>query len=63
MHRPVPDPGTRAQISPVGLQDAYRYRYHHGANLGSIFVLEKWLYSRMFDDSAQGGSELDAIQA
>ena len=61
--RPVPDPGARTQSLPVTLQDIYRYRYHHGANLGSIFVLEKWLFSRMFDDSAQGGSELDAVQA
>jgi hypothetical protein len=60
---PVPDQGQRAPISPVTLPDVYKYRYQYGANLGSIFVLEKWLFSGMFDQSAQGGSELDAVRA
>ena len=59
----IPDYGSRAPISQVQLQDVYRYRYHHGTNLGSIFILEKWLFSTMFEESAQGGSELDAVQA
>ncbi|MCJ1307079.1 Glucan 1,3-beta-glucosidase 3 [Agyrium rufum] len=42
--------------------DIFRYRYHHGANLGGIFVLEKWLFSEMFDEGCSGDSELDAVQ-
>ena len=41
--------------------DVLRYRYHHGANLGGIFVLEKWLYGDMFDSVERGESELDAV--
>lgn len=43
------------------LRDILRYRYHHGPNLGSIFVLERWLYGSMYDAGAAGASELDAI--
>ena len=44
-----------------GLNEILRYRYHHGPNLGSIFVLEKWLHGSMFDTGAAGSSELDAV--
>ena len=55
------DTSLAAQLpSPL---DIVRYRYHHGVNLGGIFVLEKWLYPSMFDPSAEGDSELDAIIA
>ena len=50
-------------IRPPTQLDVLRYRYHHGANLGGIFVLEKWLYGSMFDPEAKGGSELDAVTA
>ncbi|KAI9849426.1 MAG: Glucan 1,3-beta-glucosidase 3 [Sclerophora amabilis] len=53
-------PTTRKPPSPV---DVMRYRYQHGTNLGSIFVLEQWLYGSMFVAGAKGGSELDAVQA
>ncbi|KAL9111894.1 MAG: hypothetical protein Q9227_003744 [Pyrenula ochraceoflavens] len=43
--------------------EVFRYRYQHGTNLGSIYCLERWLYGSMFDENAQGGSELDAVQA
>ncbi len=43
------------------LKDILRYRYHHGANLGSIFVLERWLFGSMYDVGAAGSSELDAV--
>ena len=33
--------------------DVIRYRYHHGVNLGSIFVLEKWLTPSMFPTEAK----------
>lgn len=32
-----------ARIQPPTADEALRYRYHHGVNLGSCFVLEKWL--------------------
>ncbi|CAG8950285.1 hypothetical protein HYFRA_00006777 [Hymenoscyphus fraxineus] len=50
-------------IQPPTSDDIFRYRYHHGANLGSIFVLEKWLSGSMFPESAKGESELDAVKA
>jgi len=37
-------------------------RYHNGTNLGSIYVLEKWLTGSMFPKFA-GGSEFDAVKA
>lgn len=48
--------------SPTSL-DLLRYRTHHGTNLGSIFVLEKWLFPSMFEPTAKGDSELDAVTA
>jgi hypothetical protein len=42
-------------------KDILRYRYHHGSNLGSTFVLEKWLSGSMYDGGAAGSSELDAV--
>lgn len=50
------DPG------PPTINDIYRYRYQHGTNLGSIFVLEKWLYRSMYEKDAEGSSELAAIK-
>ena len=44
-------------------QDILRYRYHHGTNLGSIFVLERWLHGSMYDAGSAGDSELDAVIA
>jgi len=48
-------------ITPPKPIDVLRYRYHHGANLGSIFVLEQWLFGSMFPPGSPGGSELDAV--
>jgi hypothetical protein len=42
--------------------DVFNYRYHHGTNLGSIFVLEDWLSYTMYLDVKQGKSELDAVR-
>ena len=52
-----------APVPPASIQDILRYRYHHGTNLGSIYVLEKWLHGSMFDNEAAGDSELDAVTA
>lgn len=71
-HQPPPDqhhgcPGAgHGQIQiisePTPL-DIIRYRYHHGTNLGSIYVIERWLYSSRFPDGAEGSSELAAVKA
>ncbi|KAF1984012.1 glycoside hydrolase family 5 protein [Aulographum hederae CBS 113979] len=44
--------------------DVMRYRYHHGTNLGSIYVLEKWLHPSMFPSNAPANAtaELPAAQ-
>ncbi|KAF1924570.1 glycoside hydrolase family 5 protein [Didymella exigua CBS 183.55] len=43
--------------------DILRYRYHHGTNLGSVYVIEKWLQSSRFPENAEGSSELAAVKA
>ena len=42
-------------------KDILRYRYQHGTNLGSIFILEQWLFGSMYDEGVPSSSELDAI--
>ncbi|KAF3201123.1 Glucan 1,3-beta-glucosidase 3 [Orbilia oligospora] len=44
-------------------RDVLAYRYHHGTNLGAIFVAEKWLYGNLFPEGVTGDSELDAVKA
>jgi hypothetical protein len=56
------------QDQPSAIQDAtaldlLRYRYHHGTNLGSIYVLERWLFPSRFPKGAEGTSELEAVKA
>jgi aryl-phospho-beta-D-glucosidase BglC (GH1 family) len=43
--------------------DIIRYRYHHGTNLGSVYVIERWLQPSRFPDGAEGSSELAAVKA
>lgn len=50
-------------LDPPSATEILRYRYQHGVNLGSIFVLERWLSPDMFVDGCTGDSELDAVQA
>ncbi len=58
-----PPPLQRPLAPPTPL-DVLRYRYHHGANLGSVFVLERWLAPDMFAGVADGrASELAAVSA
>lgn len=52
-----------SQVTPPTACDLFRYRYAHGTNLGSVFVLEKWLTGSMFPGSSKGDSELDAVTA
>jgi hypothetical protein len=47
---------------PPSAIDIFRYRYQHGTNLGSIFVLEKWLHPKMFDKDVKGSGELEAVK-
>ena len=54
---------TPSITQPPTELDVLRYRYHHGTNLGGIFVLERWLWGSMFEEGAKGGSELDAVNA
>ncbi|KIY00177.1 uncharacterized protein Z520_03862 [Fonsecaea multimorphosa CBS 102226] len=51
------------QTTPPTPKDILRYRYQHGTNLGGIFVLERWMFGSMFDQSCSGDSELDAVIA
>lgn len=48
-----PQPPTQADI--------IRYRYHHGCNLGSVFIMERWLTDSMYPEGADGSSELTAV--
>lgn len=43
--------------------DIIRYRYHHATNLGSIYVIERWLQPSRFPDGAEGSSELASVKA
>lgn len=45
---------------PITELDILRYRYHHGANLGGVFVLEKFLAPNMFD-GCEKDSENEAV--
>lgn len=41
----------------------FQSRNNHGPNIGSMFLLEKWLTPDMFPESAKGDAELDAVSA
>jgi aryl-phospho-beta-D-glucosidase BglC (GH1 family) len=43
--------------------ECFRYRYHHGCNLGSVYVTEKWITPSTFPPNATEGqtSELAAV--
>lgn len=57
-------PNEPNTISPATALDVLRYRYHHGTNLGSIFVLEKWLFPKLLPQPPNSSSsELSLITA
>ncbi|KAK5165943.1 Glucan 1,3-beta-glucosidase 3 [Saxophila tyrrhenica] len=58
---PMTQPGMGCH--PPTAKDVLRYRYQHACNVGSVFILERWLTPSMFPDSAPGSSELAAVQA
>ncbi|KAK4990187.1 Glucan 1,3-beta-glucosidase 3 [Elasticomyces elasticus] len=47
-------------IQQPSASDILRYRYHHGTNVGSVFVLEQWLTPHMYPDGSQS-AELAAV--
>lgn len=53
---------SKEPINPI-VKDIVRYRYSYGTNLGSIYVLEKWLTASAFppDASEDETSELDCV--
>jgi len=55
-------PKSETGIKPPTEDDIFRFRYHHGVNLGSVFVLEKWLTPSMYAQGANS-SELAAVTA
>ena len=57
-----PTSKSPATFPPPSYKDVIRYRYHHGTNLGSIFVLERWLTPGMFHSDTKGSSELAAVE-
>jgi aryl-phospho-beta-D-glucosidase BglC (GH1 family) len=59
--QPIAEP--HAKIQPPTAADVAKYRYHHGVNLGSVFILERWLTASMFPENSTGTSELAAVEA
>lgn len=59
---PTQHHGHGSIAEPTDL-DILRYRYHHGTNLGSVYVIERWLQSSRFPEGAEGSSELAAVKA
>ena len=64
-HVPPSSSASSSTMFHMSPRDILRYRYHHGANLGSIFVLERWLSPHMFpyDLPSDKTSELEAVKA
>jgi aryl-phospho-beta-D-glucosidase BglC (GH1 family) len=63
--QPLP-PAQQGQHQSIGdptALDIIRYRYHHGTNLGSVYVIERWLQPSRFPEGAEGSSELAAVEA
>lgn len=51
-----------SQVHPPTLTDVIRYRLHYGTNIGSIFILERWLTGSMYPANTTGQSELAAVE-
>ncbi|KAL5381720.1 hypothetical protein PMIN06_010551 [Paraphaeosphaeria minitans] len=58
---------SRADLLPAiqvpSALDILRYRYHHATNLGSVYVLERWLSPSRFPQETSGSSELEAVKS
>lgn len=53
----------KSTIEDPSALDILRYRYHHATNLGSVYVLERWLSPSRFPTGCKGTSELEAVKA
>ena len=53
----------KSTIQDPSALDILRYRYHHAVNLGSVYVLERWLSPSRFPQGSTGTSELEAVKA
>ncbi|CCF57046.1 hypothetical protein KAFR_0C00510 [Kazachstania africana CBS 2517] len=53
------EPSIPSTSSEIDQKTIYRYRYNYGVNLGSLFVLEPWIYNTMFEEG--GNDEFHAI--
>lgn len=62
-HCPPPAHQNHGGINEPTALDILRYRYHHGTNLGSVYVVERWLQPSRFPEGAEGSSELAAVKA
>jgi hypothetical protein len=60
--KPATAADAKGPASPTA-NDIVRYRYHHGVNLGSVYVLEKWLTPSAFPPDApeEESSELSCV--
>lgn len=66
--RPPNKPSNGMHQGPYNIReptplDIIRYRYQWGTNLGSVFVIERWMTESRFPDGAEGSSELAAVKA
>lgn len=52
-----PQPNEPNTIYPPTLLDILRYRFHHGTNLGSNFLLENWLFPALFPSSSSSSDD------
>lgn len=62
-HGPPMERHNQSGINEPTSLDILRYRYHHGTNLGSVYVVERWLQPSRFPEGAEGSSELALVKA
>lgn len=55
---PLAEPAATAN-KPPSRKQIYQNRKNFGVNIGSCFVLEKWIFHQLFED--QAGCELEAV--
>lgn len=60
--QPLPAEDQAENINPPLPVEIARYRYQHGTNLGTMFVLEKWLCGSMFAEGSKGSAELAGVE-
>lgn len=61
---PVPVTNTTTPGKPPSQRQLYQSRVNRGPNIGSMFVLEKWITPHLFPEGEDHGktSELDAVE-